>query len=270
MVQVGKVRSSHRSRANPDGNGLRWDKERIAVLFRRYHEDNDESAREEIIEEYSSLVRFLAMRFNHRGESLDDLIQVGTIGLLKAVDRFEVERDLAFSTFATPTILGELKRNFRDKGWALKVPRRMQELSAKVNKATDELTVKLRHAPTIGEIAEYLDVSIDEVIDAMDAAAAYATTSYDSTDWLGGAEGELPIIERYGQIDRGMVLFEEHEVLARAFDSLSPLERIIIKMRYFDERTQTDISSELGISQMQVSRILRRSIDTLRTLLSDK
>ena len=145
-----------------------WDKERTRELFRRLKEDGDMDAREKLVMSHMNLVRFLANKFKNRGEPLDDLIQVGYLGLLKAIDRFDPDRGLEFTTYATPTILGEIKRHFRDKGWSVRVPRRLQELSAKVNQATDALTIQLQRSPKVEEIAEYLGATVDEVLEAME------------------------------------------------------------------------------------------------------
>ena len=147
-----------------------WDKERTRELFRRLKEDGDMDAREKLVMSHMNLVRFLANKFKNRGEPLDDLIQVGYLGLLKAIDRFDPDRGLEFTTYATPTILGEIKRHFRDKGWSVRVPRRLQELSAKVNQATDALTIQLQRSPKVEEIAEYLGATVDEVLEAMESS----------------------------------------------------------------------------------------------------
>ena len=153
-------------RSAPKGKDA-WDKERTHELFRLYKEKGDEEARDQLIVSHLNLVRFLASKFKNRGEPLDDLVQVGTIGLIKAIDRFDPERGLEFTTYATPTILGEIKRHFRDKGWSIRVPRRLQELSAKVNQATDELTVELQRSPSVEEIAAKLGVGAEEILEAM-------------------------------------------------------------------------------------------------------
>lgn len=247
--------------------GLSWDKRHTHELFVRYRLDGDKASRDELVAMYLSLVRYLASKFRNRGEALDDLVQVGTIGLIKAIDRFELDRHLEFTTYATPTILGEIKRHFRDKGWAVKVPRRMQELSAKVNKALEALTTQLERSPTIPEIAAYLEVSPDEVLQAMDASEAYSTTSYDQAD-TSGAEGDFfSVLERVGESDKDIYAIEDREVLAAALGELDPQAREIIRLRFFEEQTQTHIAIELGISQMQVSRILRRSLESLRDSL---
>ena len=160
--------------ATPKGK-LAWDKERTRELFRLYKEEGDEDARDELIMSHLNLVRFLSTKFKNRGEPLDDLVQVGTIGLIKAIDRFDPERGLEFTTYATPTILGEIKRHFRDKGWSVRVPRRLQELSAKVNQVTDELTKELQRSPSTEEVASRLGVSVDEVLEAMESSSAYSS-----------------------------------------------------------------------------------------------
>lgn len=251
----------------PGSKGLNWDKKRTAELFVLYHENGDKTARDELAETYSSLVRYLASKFRNRGEPFDDLVQVGMIGLLKAIERFDLSRNLEFTTYATPTIMGEIKRHFRDKGWAIKVPRRMQELSAQVNKAIETLSLRDQAAPTITDIADYLEVSQDEVIDALDASEAYATTSYDVGDALG--DDQLSILDQCGKEDDDIYHIEQRELLQGALEQLDETARTIIRLRFFEERSQTDIAKTLGISQMQVSRILRRSIDTMREHLDD-
>ena len=158
-----------------------WDKQKTRELFRRYKEDGDMEAREQLVMSHLNLVRFLANKFKNRGEPLDDLVQVGYLGLLKAIDRFDPDRGLEFTTYATPTILGEIKRHFRDKGWSVRVPRRLQELSAKVNQATDTLTTQFQRSPTIQEIADYLDASVDEVLEAMESSSAYSSVPLEGT-----------------------------------------------------------------------------------------
>lgn len=247
--------------------GLNWDKKRTAELFVRYRDTNDREAREELAETYASLVRYLASKFRNRGEPFDDLVQVGMIGLLKAIERFDLDRNLEFTTYATPTILGEIKRHFRDRGWAIKVPRRMQELSAQVNKAVEILSLRDQTSPTIPDIAKYLEVTEDEVIDALDASEAYATTSYDAVDT--GHDEQLSILEYCGKEDADIYHIEDRELLEDALAQLDDTARTIIRLRFFEERSQTDIAKTLGISQMQVSRILRRSLGSMRQHLSD-
>ncbi|MDU5892738.1 MAG: sigma-70 family RNA polymerase sigma factor, partial [Atopobium minutum] len=190
---------------------LAWDKQRTHELFRRYKEKGDEDAREQLIVNHLNLVRFLAAKFKNRGEPLDDLIQVGTVGLIKAIDRFDLERGLEFTTFATPTILGEIKRHFRDKGWSVRVPRRLQELSAKVNQATDTLTEQLQRSPSVEEIAQYLGTSVDEVLEAMESSSAYSSVPLEggSTD-----DEEAPsVIDKYASEDTALSTADDRMVI---------------------------------------------------------
>lgn len=152
-----------------------WDKDRTRKLFAQYKETKDPEVRDQLIVSHLNLVRFLASKFKNRGEPLDDLIQVGTIGLIKAIDRFEPDRGLEFTTYATPTIMGEIKRHFRDKGWSVRVPRRLQELSSKINQVTDDLTKELQRSPSIEEIAQRLDTNVEEVLEAMESSSAYSS-----------------------------------------------------------------------------------------------
>ena len=187
------------------GRRVAWDKDRTRELFRRYKEEGDSEARDQLIVSHLNLVRFLASKFKNRGESLEDLIQVGTIGLIKAIDRFDPERGLEFTTYATPTIMGEIKRHFRDKGWSVRVPRRLQELSAKVNQATDELTNQLQRSPSVAEIAEHLGSTVDEVLEAMESSSAYSSVPLE-----GGQEHCFPAAGRcYGRFHAGWL--PEHQ-----------------------------------------------------------
>lgn len=237
---------------------LVWDKTRTRDLFKRYKERGDENAREQLIVNHLNLVRFLAAKFNNRGEPLEDLVQVGTIGLIKAIDRFEVERGLEFTTYATPTILGEIKRHFRDKGWSVRVPRRLQELSAKVNQATDVLTQQLQHTPTVDEIASYLEVSVDEVLEAMESGEAYSSVPLEA----GGSDDEdsFSVIDRYGTVDTDLELSDDRILLDRILQEFTPKEQEVVRLRFVDGLTQAEIAEQLDISQVQVSRLLRRTL----------
>ena len=181
-----------------------WDKEKTRELFRRFKEEGDMDAREKLVMSHLNLVRFIANKFKNRGEPIDDLIQVGYLGLLKAIDRFDPSRGLEFTTFATPTIMGEIKRHFRDKGWSVRVPRRLQELSAKVNQATDTLTSQLQRSPTIAEIADYLDATVDEVLEAMESSSAYSSVSLEAPS--GADDDDTPsVIDRYATEDSDQI-----------------------------------------------------------------
>lgn len=242
---------------------LTWDKRRTRELFVRYRLDGDEAARDELVTMYLNLVKYLASRFRNRGEPIEDLVQVGTIGLIKAIDRFDIDRQVEFTTYATPTIVGELKRYFRDKGWAIKVPRRLQELSFRVNQAVDALTQELQRSPTIDELADYLGVTSDEVLEAMETSEAYNFVSLE-TDRGGDGSDTFSILEYIGEDDALMLAIDDRTTLQEAFKKLSPQEQRVLYLRFFEGLTQTEIARRLEISQMQVSRLLRRTLRVLR------
>lgn len=247
---------------NRSGQKLVWDKARTRELFRRYKECGDVEAREQLIVNHLNLVRFLAAKFNNRGEPLEDLVQVGTIGLIKAIDRFEIERGLEFTTYATPTILGEIKRHFRDKGWSVHVPRRLQELSAKVTQATDVLTQQLQHTPTVEEMAAYLGVSVEGVLEAMESGEAYSSIPLEA----GGSDDEdsFSVIDRYGTVDTDLELSDDRILLDAVVGELAPKEQEVVRLRFVDGLTQAEIAERLEISQVQVSRLLRRTLRRLQ------
>ena len=242
---------------------LTWDKPHTRELFRRYRDEDDEAARDELVTMYLNLVKYLAHRFRNRGEPVDDLIQVGTIGLIKAVDRFDTGREVEFTTYATPTIVGELKRYFRDKGWAVKVPRRLQELSFKVNQAVDALTQREQRSPKIGEIAVYLEITPEEVLEAMETSEAYNLVSLDS-DRNSDGNDSFSILEYIGEDDRLLAVVDDRTTLAAALKYLTPQEQRVLYLRFFEGLTQTEIAKQLEISQMQVSRLLRKTLKVLR------
>ncbi len=258
--QVSRTSGIHARRISGGaGRGkLAWDNERTRELFALYKDEGDEDAREQLIVSHLNLVRFLASKFKNRGESLDDLIQVGTIGLIKAIDRFEPERGLEFTTYATPTIMGEIKRHFRDKGWSVRVPRRLQELSAKVNQATDELTKDLQRSPSVDEIAASLGVTVDEVLEAMESSSAYSSVPLE-----GGGSGDQDapsVIDHYATEDQDLLASDDRMVIEDTIGSFSPREQEVLKMRFQDGLTQVEIAKRLGVSQVQVSRFLRRTL----------
>lgn len=240
-----------------------WDKEKTRELFRRFKEEGDMDAREKLVMSHLNLVRFIANKFKNRGEPIDDLIQVGYLGLLKAIDRFDPSRGLEFTTFATPTIMGEIKRHFRDKGWSVRVPRRLQELSAKVNQATDTLTSQLQRSPTIAEIADYLDATVDEVLEAMESSSAYSSVSLEAPS--GADDDDTPsVIDRYATEDSDLAFTDDRIIIEEALASFSPRERDVIEMRFLKGMTQIEIAEKLGISQVQVSRLLRRTLKKIQ------
>ncbi len=242
---------------------LIWDRVKTHDLFVHYREDRDPEIRDELVKMYINLVEYLARRFKSRGEPLEDLIQVGTIGLIKAIDRFDIERAVEFTTYATPTIVGELKRYFRDKGWAIRVPRRLQELNLQINQRISNLTQELRRTPTIKEIAAKVGVSPEDVIEAMETSEAYNFISLNGD--LSSDSGEnFSLLEYIGENDKYLASFEDRASLAAALKDLTPQEQKILYLRFFRGLTQTEIAAELDISQMHVSRLLRRTLQILR------
>lgn len=217
--------------------------------------------RDELVTMHLPLVQHLARRYRDRGESVDDLVQVGTVGLIHAVDRFDVSRDVEFSTYATPTILGEIKRHFRDRTWAVRVPRRMQELQARVTARSDELTRTLERSPTVRELAVSLGVSEDDILDAIEARHAYATDTIDEGDDEVGSA----VTARLGFDDPAFEAIDDRETLRPLLEQLPERERRIILLRFFHHMSQSQIAEELGMSQMHVSRLLARSLAQLRS-----
>ncbi len=224
--------------------------------------------RDALVEIHLPLVEYLARRFRNRGEPLDDLIQVATIGLIKSVDRFDLERAVEFSTYATPTIVGEIKRHFRDKGWAIRVPRRLQELKLALTKATSDLSQKNGRAPTVAELAGYLSLSEEEILEGLESANAYSAVSLDAPD--GGDDDSPAVADSLGMIDEALEGVEYRESLKPLLEKLPPREKKILMLRFFGGMTQSQIAGELGISQMHVSRLLARTLAQLREgLLAD-
>jgi RNA polymerase sigma-B factor len=237
---------------------LRGTDPEVIDLFRRL--ETDPSARERLTVAFQPLVEYLARRFAGRGEALEDLVQVANIGLLNAIDRFDPDREVQFSTYATATIVGGLKRHFRDKAWAVRVPRQLQELAVDMNKALPELTQELGRSPTIAEIAQRLQVDEDDVVGAMEATQAYSTASLDAPT---GASG-LTNADTIGEDDPSLELLDRWASIAPAVRQLSDRDRRVLYLRFFRDMTQSEIAEEVGISQMHVSRVLNRTLDRLR------
>ena len=219
-------------------------------------------ARGELVELHLPLVEHCARRFLNRGEPLEDLVQVGTIGLIKAVDRFDSERGVEFSTYATPTILGEIKRHFRDKGWAIRVPRRLQELRMSIAAATGDLSQNLGRSPTPREIAERLGVEVEDVLEGIESANAYATLSLDAGE--GSEDGLGSMLDTMGALDEALDHVEIRESIRPLIEALPPRQKQILLLRFFRQMTQSQIAQEVGISQMHVSRLLTRTLAELR------
>jgi RNA polymerase sigma-B factor len=233
-------------------------------LLLRYHRDNDLAAREELAERFMPLARELAQRYRHTDEPLDDLIQVACLGLVKAIDRFEPGRGSRFMSYAVPTILGELKRHFRDKGWALHVPRDLQERALAVARARETLSKKLGRSARPKEVAEALSCTIEQVLEASEAAIAYDTTSLDAPVARSEDEGAA-LGDTLGSIDQGYEFVELTGSIAESFRELPDREREIVRLRFAEDLTQREIGERVGISQMHVSRLLRRALERLQT-----
>jgi RNA polymerase sigma-B factor len=234
------------------------------VLLKRYHKDGDVSAREELIERYMPLVRSLARRYSYRGEQLEDLVQIGAIGLIKAIDRFDVNRGVELTTYATPNIIGEIKRHFRDKGWSVRVPRGLQELNVQLSRLVETLTVQLSRSPTIPELAEAAGVEEEEVLEALESGRAYSSVSLSGAGGGGDDDDELDPLESLGEEEHEYQVSEDRVVLEPGFRVLDDRERMILHLRFFKGLTQSQIAQQIGISQMHVSRLIRRSLEKIR------
>jgi RNA polymerase sigma-B factor len=239
--------------------------DRLAELEEGTHEY--QYARNTLIELNLSLVRFAAARFRNRSGDMEDIIQVGTIGLIKAIDRFDLSREVEFTTFAVPYIVGEIKRFFRDTSWSVHVPRRLQELRIELSKATDELSRTLGRAPTTGELAEYLRLTPEEVVEGLVASNGYTANSLDVPVDENEDSGGGTYADRLGDIDPGLEGVENLQSLKPLIAELEPRDRQILQMRFGDEMTQAEIGAQLGISQMHVSRLLSRVLARLRRSL---
>ena len=242
-------------------------KDEVREIFTAYQGSDSEEEkavhRERLVDQHIGLVEFLARRFRNRGEPLEDLVQVGTIGLLKAIDRFDLEREVEFSTYATPTIVGELKRHFRDKGWALRVPRRLQELHLELTKVVSELGQELGRSPTVAEIAKSASISEETVIEGLEIADAYNLQSLDAP--LDSEDsGSTSFAEQLGAEDEQLENLEYRASLAPEMAKLPERDRTILYLRFFKGLTQSEIADKLGISQMHVSRLLNRTLTQLR------
>jgi len=243
------------------------ERDELRRKFHEYAQTRERSLRDELVTAHMGLAEYLARRFTNRGEPLDDLVQVAALGLLKAVDRFDPERGLEFSTYATPTIVGELKRHFRDKGWAVRVPRRVQELHLRLGSVVSQLSQELGRSPTIGEIAHAATVSEEEVLEAIEAGHAYRFTSLDAPS---GNDDEMSLATELGSEDQGLIDSEHRVTLSPLIAQFPPRERMILHLRFFEGLTQSEIAGRLGISQMHVSRLLARALAQLRTQADDE
>ena len=238
------------------------EREELRGKFERLAESRDPALRNELVTAHLGLAEYLARRFDNRGEHVDDLVQVASVGLVKAVDRFDPSRGLEFATYATPTIVGELKRHFRDKGWAVRVPRRIQELHLRLGPAVAALGQELGHSPTIAEIARHTGASEEDVLEAIEAGNAYRTTSLNAP--VRGDDPGQSLGDRLGGDDERLADTEDWMTLSPLVAELPPRERAILHLRFFQGKTQSEIAERMGISQMHVSRLLARSLTQLR------
>jgi RNA polymerase sigma-B factor len=243
---------------------------RSAELFREFLDEeapqsSRDAARDALVRLHLPLVEHCARRFRNRGEPFEDLVQVGTIGLIKSVDRFDTERGVEFSTYATPTIIGEIKRYFRDKGWAIRVPRRLQELRMQISSATAELTQDLGRSPTASELAAHIGCTVEEIVEGIESSNAYSTLSLDASD--DSDDGAASMLDALGEVDAGLEHVEIRESLKPLLDQLDAREKKILLLRFFKNMTQSQIAEEIGVSQMHVSRLLNRTLEQLRSSL---
>ncbi|MAY95076.1 MAG: B/F/G family RNA polymerase sigma-70 factor [Nocardioides sp.] len=226
-----------------------------------------EAARDALVRLHLPLVEHCARRFRNRGEPFEDLVQVGTIGLIKSVDRFDTGRGVEFSTYATPTIIGEIKRYFRDKGWAIRVPRRLQELRMQIGTATAELTQSLGRSPTAAELAGHIGCTVEEIVEGIESSNAYSTLSLDASD--DSDDGAASMLDALGEVDAGLEHVEVRESIKPLLDQLDAREKKILLLRFFKNMTQSQIAEEIGVSQMHVSRLLNRTLEQLRSSLQN-
>ncbi len=262
------MRDSNSGQVRKKSGVAEWTEAETEELFRRYIETRDRKVRDHLVMMHQNLVRFLAGKFANRGEPLEDLVQVGVIGLINAIDRFDPTRGTKFSTYATPTIVGEIRRHFRDKAWSLKVPRRLQELNLAANKAADDLSQRLGHPPTIQDIAKSISASEEETLEAIELGNAYDTVSLDSKLAYEGESAPLTLAEFVGDLDISLQNIETYGDLKQAIESLEPREKAIIYYRFFKDMSQTEVAKRLNISQMHVSRLQQKAVRRLKEILS--
>jgi RNA polymerase sigma-B factor len=232
-------------------------------LFIRYR-DGDPNAREQLVERFLPLARQLARRYQRASEPLDDLLQVASMGLIKAIDRFDADREIAFSSYAVPTILGEIKRHFRDRTWAVRVPRDLQELTLKVDRAVAELSDELRRQPSVAEIGRAVGADEEDVLEALQAGGAYRAVSFEAPRGNGGDDDVATLADSIGVDETGFDRAEERATLARLLTTVTPREREVLRMRFEEDMTQAEIGAVIGVSQMQVSRVIRQALARLR------
>jgi RNA polymerase sigma-B factor len=250
------------NRRKPCDRAKAQDAERQLLI--RYHREGDLAAREELTERFLPLARDLALRYTYTDEPFDDLLQVASLGLVKAIDRFDPERGTKFTSYAAPTILGELKRHFRDKGWALHVPRDLQERTLAVSRATESLSKRLGRSPKVREVAAELELTVEAVLEAQEAAASYEAASLDAPTSRDDGEAAA-LVDLMGDVDTSYDLVESRDAIAATWRALPEVERQVLELRFMHDLTQREIGERIGYSQMHVSRLLRRALDRLET-----
>jgi RNA polymerase sigma-B factor len=255
--------------ANPSspgpGEGLASER----ALWARFVKDRDPAIREELVRRYLPFAKNLALRYRGASESFDDLLQVASLGLVNAIDRFDPDRGAPFTAFASPTILGELKRHFRDRVWTVRVPRGLHDRMAEVEKAISELTVELQRSPSVGEIAEKLELDPTEVLEVLEANHNRRPLSLDRPVGSDDSE-ESPAAEWVGDEDSGYELVEDKLALEGALPHLDERERLVLQLRFVEDLTQSQIAERIGHSQMHVSRILRRTLERIRAEVAEQ
>jgi RNA polymerase sigma-B factor len=234
------------------------------LLFTRLAEGRDPALRAQLVERYLPLARQLARRYQRPEESLDDLMQVASLGLVKAIDRFDATRAVAFSSYAVPTILGEIKRHFRDRTWSVRVPRDLQEMALKVERAVNELTRDLHRQPTVQELGLHLGISEEVALEALQAAGAYRATSLDTPRGIEGSEPGDTLADTLGGDEDGYDMAEDRATIDRLMRAITPREREVLRLRFEQDLTQAEIGEIIGVSQMQVSRLIRQAVARLR------
>lgn len=233
-------------------------------LFKRYSEKKEEFIREELINRHLYIAEILSKKYVNRGIDYDDIYQVACIGLIYAVDRYDLSKGYEFSSFATPTIIGEIKKYFRDKGWTIRVPRRIQELSKKINTSKNILSQTLQRTPTVDELAEYLQCTSEEILEAMEASKVYSPHSLDVVFDSNNDDKDVNLAELIGEDDKYFTTIENNDFLEKSIEKLNSIEKKILKDRYFDKKTQFEIAKELNISQMTVSRMEKKIIEKFK------
>ncbi|MGH7763505.1 MAG: SigB/SigF/SigG family RNA polymerase sigma factor [Candidatus Dormibacteraceae bacterium] len=256
------------------GSSPRIPREELRALHRRYRDSTDpaekERIRAQLVDAYHDFVYFLARKFQNRGEPLDDIVQVGYLGLIKAIERFDPDLGYEFTTFATLTVAGEIKRHFRDKGTAIRFPRRLQELHQSVVRVNEQMKNELGREPSVAELAERLGVTPDDVTEAIEIGPAYVPLSLDQPIATGEGQDSRAVADQIGDVDPELDRVEMRDVLNRAMEHLTPRERAIMAMRFYEQMSQSEIARRLGISQMHVSRLQRAALEQLRKHVPDE